>query len=131
MKRLILLLVIAASAVVAVHADVDLVVWQTDGTTTRIPLRSRPTFGCGDSIVVIRTADVEVEYPLAGLRKFTFADAEETSVTPLTKSDVKPARMVFDINGRPYSDPYTTLDDLPRGIWIVRDGDVSYKVVRR
>ena len=128
---LLLSLILAASLAVPASlsaADpVKMVVWQTDGNQTVLPLTDKPKVTCSDTVVVIKTDCVEVNYPLKKLRKFTFEIP--TSVHMLQAAPQE--RAVYDINGRLVTQEFDTFDDLPSGIYIVRDGSVTYKVMRR
>lgn len=104
-----------------------MMVWQTDGNQTILPLSAKPKVACSDTLVVITTDSVEVNFPLRKLRKFTFEIPTAVSVLPAAPQQ----RAVYDLNGRLVTKEFDTFDELPRGIYIVRDGEVTYKVMRR
>lgn len=124
-------IVLAASfaAPAALHAaePVKMIVWQTDGSQTILPLTDKPKVTCSDTLVVITTDSVEVNYPLKKLRKFTFEIPTSVAVLQAAPQE----RAVYDLNGRLVTQEFDTFDDLPRGIYIVREGEVTYKVMRR
>lgn len=104
-----------------------MIVWQTDGSQTILSLTDKPKVTCSDTLVIIKTDSVEVNYPLKKLRKFTF---EIPTAVPVLQAAPQ-GRAVYDINGRLVTQEFDTFDDLPRGIYIVREGNVTYKVMRR
>ena len=131
MKRVLFLFMAVLTVlpiVLRAAEPVRMIVWQTDGNKTVLPLSDKPTLTCSDTLVVIKTDSVEVRYPLKRLRKFTF---EEMPSSVMAMQILPAERAVFDINGRRVDGSYSTLDDLPSGIYIIREGSVTYKVLRQ
>jgi hypothetical protein len=123
----VLAVLLAVPAVLQAADPVKMIVWQTDGSQTILSLTDKPKVTCSDTLVIIRTDSVEVNYPLKKLRKFTF---EIPTAVPVLQAAPQ-GRAVYDINGRLVTQEFDTFDDLPRGIYIVREGNVTYKVMRR
>ena len=129
--RLRLFAVVAAGMMATTAlADTALTIWQTDGSTTVIALSEQPTFTFSDSVLVLRTAALEVEYPVAKLRKFTFGETPSAIETIRSVEDV---RVVFDLNGREVArgSKADDLEALPAGVYIVKENGVTFKMLKR
>ena len=117
--------------------DSKIVVWLNDGTKTEVLFNQAPEFVYADVVVSIANGGTELSWPLAQLKKFTFEDIQPS--TPTAVKDVKSAARldivrgcsVYDINGRLIKKRIDSLTELPRGTYIVKDGSVTTKVVRR
>ena len=137
-----MLTVLLACLAMAMHAqdtakDAKIVVWLKDGTKTEVLFNQTPEFVYADGVVSIANGGTELSWPLAQLKKFTFEDIQPS--TPTAVKDVKSAARldivrgcsVYDINGRLIKKRIDSLTELPRGTYIVKDGSVTTKVVRR
>lgn len=117
--------------------DAKIVVWLKDGSKTEVLFNQMPEFVYADGVVSIANGGTELSWPLAQLKKFTFEDIQPS--TPTAVKDVKSAARldivrgcsVYDINGRLIKKRIDSLTELPRGTYIVKDGSVTTKVVRR
>lgn len=132
-----------------------LVVWRTDGRKISYDLAERPkTFFTGNS-VEIRTVYVTVTYPLQSVQKYTFGDLANAVQSPLDNQQTivrqqdgrlqlenLPAGtpvLVYDASGKLLSrltaEQQTlidvNLDSYPNGVYLVKVGDVSYKIAKQ
>ena len=108
-----------------------MIVWLTNGETASVELSDKPKVTCSDTLVVVKTDSLELNLPLKQLQKFTFQEST-TAVMPLLMEPAAPQeRAVYDINGRLVTKEIDLLDELPQGIYIVRQGSLTYKVMRR
>lgn len=117
--------------------DSKIIVWLNDGSKTEVLFDDMPEFVYLDGTVSLKSEKTELSWSLAKLDKFTFEAAE--SVTDIKsvptqgkgKLDLAKGCAVYDLNGHLLKENVTSLSELPAGTYIVNDGSVTTKVIRR
>lgn len=117
--------------------DSKIIVWLNDGNKTEVLFDDMPEFVYQDGTVSLKSEKTELSWPLAKLQKFTFEAAE--SVTDIKsvpaqgkgKLDLAKGCAVYDLNGHLLKENVTSLSELLAGTYIVNDGSVTTKVIRR
>lgn len=123
-----------------------------DGTVHTYLLSNLPVVTMADNQLVITSNDATASYPLYTVKQYTFGDALAVS-TP--KEDVKIIRSadeliirgikestswgVFSMDGKRLSVPCTvensqmklTLTSLPAGIYLIKAGEVKFKITKK
>ena len=110
--------------------------WLNDGNKTEILFNQMPEFLYADGHVSVQNGSTQLSWPLSNLQKFTF---ENVASTPTDIKDVKTAAKldilkdcaVYDLSGRLIKKHIRSLSELPKGEYIIKDGNVTTKVVRR
>ena len=136
MKQPILTLLFTLLTVSVWASDAKIIVWLNDGNKTEILFNQIPEFLYADGHVSVQNGSTQLSWPLSNLRKFTF---ENVASTPTDIKDVKTAAKldilkdcaVYDLNGRLIKKHIRSLSELPKGEYIIKDGNVTTKVVRR
>lgn len=156
MKHLLVfvLLLLPFSMVKAEDADSRLVVWKTDGTKIVYSLSQQPKTTYTSDGIVITTSTVSVTYPLNQIVKYTYegiANGIESVISEggvLVTQDGYNFRFinlkentlvkVYSINGSLISTHKSeekqitiSLGDHVNGVYIIKAGDTSYKVIKR
>ena len=116
--------------------DAKIIVWLNDGNKTEILFTEMPEFLYADGNVSLQNGGTTMSWPLASLQKFTF---EAVAAPPTDIKDVKTAAKldiakgcaVYDLSGRLIKKQVNSLSELPAGTYILKDGSVTTKVVRR
>ncbi len=137
MKQTILTLLLTLFAVGTWAADAKIVVWLNDGNKTEVLFSQMPEFTYQDGNVAIQNGGTTLSWSLANLKKFTFegveqsipTDIKDTKTTP--KLDITKGCAVYDLNGRLIKKQIRSLSELPKGVYIIKDGNVTTKVVRK
>lgn len=117
--------------------DSKIIVWLNDGQTTEVLFNQMPEFVYQNGNVSITNGNTELSWPLAQLKKFTFEDIQPSTVTEIkdvkqsTRIDIVRGCAVYDINGRKIKSRINSLSELPKGTYIIKDGNVTTKVVRK
>ena len=133
----IVLLLSCFSAISTWAEDSKIIVWLNDGQTTEVLFNQMPEFVYQNSNVSITNGNTELSWPLAQLKKFTFEDIQPSTVTEIkyvkqsTRIDIVRGCAVYDINGRKIKSRIKSLSELPKGTYIIKDGNVTTKVVRK
>lgn len=139
MKQLFRLILMSCFALVttgAWAADAKIIVWLNDGNKTEVLFSQMPEFTYQDGNVSIQGSSTTLSWPLANLEKFTFENVGSTptdikDIKTAAKLDISKGCAVYDLNGRLLREQINSLSELPKGVYIVKDGDVTIKVVRK
>lgn len=137
MRAAAVLLLSLLTTTIAWAEDSKIVVWLNDGQTTEVLFNQMPEFVYQNGNVSITNGSTELSWPLAQLKKFTFEDIQPSFVTEV--KDVKSAPRidivrgctVYDMNGRIVKQHINSLSELPKGTYIIKDGSVTTKVIRK
>lgn len=142
-RRTILTLLIAFVSTMAwaqdMTAEAKIIVWQKDGNKTEVLFNQMPEFLYADGNVSVQNGGTALSWPLATLDKFTFEDVEKsvpavpTDVkdVPEPKLDITRGCAVYDLSGKLIKAKIRSLSELPKGTYIIKDGSVTTKVVKR
>lgn len=117
--------------------DAKIIVWQKDGNKTEILFNAKPEFVYADGNVTLQNGTTALSWPLANLEKFTFENIQESVQTDV--KDMKSQRLdilsdhcaVYDTNGHMLKKQIKSLSELPTGVYIIKNGNVTTKVVRK
>ena len=139
MKKILLFLLLAfltAGTWAQEAKDAKIIVWQKDGKTTEVLFNQMPEFTYADGAVSIQNGGTTLSWPLANLDKFTFEDIAPSIPTAI--KDAKNPRLdivngcaVYDLSGKLIKKQIRSLSELPNGTYILKDGSVTTKVVKR
>ena len=136
-KKTILTLLLTLFAVGMWAADAKIVVWLNDGSKTEVLFNQMPEFTYQDGNVSIQNGSTTLSWSLANLQKFTFEDIEDSKPTDIKdvkttpKLDIAKGCAVYDLSGRLVKRQIRSLSELPQGTYILKDGSVTTKVVKR
>ena len=139
MKKLILSL-LTLFAATASWADTALFVHQKSGGVVEYAFSEKPVVTYSEGYLVISAAEASVSYPLSNMDKFTFGEVDDQVTRIVAPVDVAPQPThIYSIDGKLMrtlqpSDNGTTsasLEGLPAGTYVVKNGKTSYKVLKR
>ena len=132
-----LLLMVAG---VASKAETALIVHQKSGGTVEYSFAEKPVVTYSGGYLVISAAEASVEYPLSNLQKFTFGEVSDNVTRIKAPAEAAPQpTYIYNISGilvrtlQPTEDGTTpaTLDGLPAGTYIIKNGKTNYKVNKK
>ena len=117
--------------------DAKIIVWFNDGNKTEVLFSQMPEFTYQDGNVSIQGSSTTLSWPLANLEKFTFEnvgssipnDIEDVKTT--SRLDIVKGCAVYDLSGKLIRKQIRSLSELPKGTFILKDGSVTTKVVKR
>ena len=136
-KKTILFLMLTLFGLGAWAADAKIVVWLNDGNKTEVLFNQMPEFTYQDGNVSIQNGSTTLSWALANLKKFTFEDIEQSNTTDIKdlkttpKLDITKGCAVYDLSGKLVKQQIRSLSELPKGTYILKDGSVTTKVVKR
>lgn len=136
MKQTILTLLFALIGLNVWADDAKIIVWLNDGNKTEILFTEMPEFLYADGNVSVQNGGTQLSWPLTNLHKFTFENVASTptdikDVKTAAKLDIAKGCAVYDLSGRLIKKQVNSLSELPAGTYILKDGSVTTKVVRR
>ena len=131
-----MVLLLAVLSSVGVWADdAKIIVWLNDGNKSEVLFADFPELTYADGYVSIssNSPSTTLSWPIEKLQKLTF----ENSITAIR--DVMAAGLdllsdrfdAYDLSGKLVKKQIKSLSELPRGEYIVKDGRVTIKVVRK
>lgn len=139
MKKLIFSL-FTLFAATAAWADTSLFVHAKTGDVLEIAFSEKPVVTYSEGYVVISASEATVSYPLSNLDKFTFGETSENITRITAPVDMAPQpTFIYSIDGKlmrtykPNEDgtTSTSLEGLPTGTYVIKNGKVSYKMLKR
>lgn len=115
-------------------------VYSKNGAVVTFSLSEKPVVTYSSNILVLTTQTTKVEYPLSDLEKVTFGDIE-SKVESISSSGISGdlTIRIYDLSGREIkaigsdkdvSSPQLLLDDLNEGTFIVKQGNITYKIIK-
>jgi len=135
-KKTFLTLLLAIFTASVWAADAKIIVWQKDGNTTEVLFNQMPEFRYADGNVSVQNGGTTLSWSLANLDKFTFEDIEPSIVTDVKevqkpKLDIVKGCAVYDLSGHLVKKQIRSLSELPKGTYILKDGSVTTKVMKK
>ena len=113
--------------------DPVIVIWLSDGSNQQVLFDEMPEFTFDNGVMTLKGEVTEMAWPLENLDKFTFSYVN-TGIRDVktTDLDILPDKMdVYDLNGRLVRQNLKSLSELPKGVYIIKNGRVTTKVVRK
>ena len=135
-RAAMLLLVMTLGNAGAMAQDAKgIVVWLHNGDKTNVLFTDMPEFSYADGYLTLQTTSspTTLSWPLEDVEKLTFEDIT-TGIGSIEGNglDIFSDKMeVYDLNGRLIKKGIKSLSELPKGVYIVKDGSVTIKVVRK
>lgn len=116
-------------------------VYSKSGSVVTYTFAEKPVVTYQDNVLVLTTEKVSVEYPLAELDKITFSDVE-SSVENITMSQPNGDGTVriYSVSGtlirtierrEDASDVQFSIENLSEGIYIIKQGTQTYKIIKQ
>jgi hypothetical protein len=139
MKKLFFSLLTLFAATVS-WADSALFVHQKSGGVVEYAFSEKPVVTYSEGYLVISVPEASVSYPLSNLQKFTFGDVDDQVTRIVAPVNTAPQpTYIYSLDGKlmrtlqPSEDGTTSasLEGLPSGTYVVKNGKTSYKVLKR
>ena len=140
MKKLFLSLLTLLAATVA-WAGTSLIVHEKDGSTVVFGFIEKPVITYSEGYLVVTAQERTVQFPMPNIQKFTFGEIDDDEITRITPpASVAPQpTYIYGIDGKlvrtlqPSGDGTTSasLNGLPAGTYVVKNGKTTYKVAKK
>jgi len=139
MKRLVLSLLTLFAAATS-WADSALFVHQRNGGVVEFAFSERPVVTYSEGNLIISAANASVTYPLENMQKFTFGEVDDDVTRIAAPANEKPQpTYIYSVDGKlmrtlkPGEGGKTSasVEGLPAGTYIVKNGKTSYKIQKK
>lgn len=140
MKRYLLCLLLSSVFLVQAFSQNTLNLFLKNGSSLSFVFTDKPVICYSADSLFMRTEHTHIEYPISELDRITFTNSEDKPESiNYYLADETSSVTIFDISGRIIStyedDGNHTLDisltGLENGIYIIRQGDKSYKITKQ
>ena len=121
-------------------AESALIVHQKSGGTVEYAFSEKPVVTYRDGYLVISGDGASVMYPMSNMHKFTFGEVSDlvTRIKAPTNEAPQPT-YIYNVGGilmrtlQPSEDGSTpaSLDGLPTGTYIIKNGNTNYKITKK
>jgi hypothetical protein len=131
-----MMLLLAVLSPIGVWADdAKIIVWLNDGSKSEVLFADMPELTYADGYVSIssNSPSTTLSWPIENLQKLTFENTS-TAIRDVraTGLDLLSEKFdAYDLSGKMVKKQIKSLSELPKGVYIVKDGDVTIKVVRK
>jgi hypothetical protein len=133
-RQVILSLLFACMGVNAWADDEPvIVIWLNDGSKMEIACEELPEFTYEDGVFTLLSEKTEISWPLEKLNKLTVSQMD-TAIRDIkaTGLDILSDHFAaYDLGGKLVKENLKSLSELPKGAYIIKDGRVTFKVVRK
>lgn len=135
-KKQILLALCFIGSCLSMSAQSVLQLHQKDGAVLKYAFSEQPSILPKQESIVVKTEKVQIEYPLARLDYFDFSQSADAIGTV---SIDKPLRdvTIYTLSGKLVKTSHAeegrqtvSTTDLPAGVYIVRNGNTSFKITK-
>ena len=137
-QRLFCLLAALLLAMGVSYGQNSLNVLLKDGGAFTYSFQEKPVVTYTETGVHLKTTSVEVDFPFSNLEKFTFDDDEADAICMVKTKDLPGDTRIFSLDGKllrtikaEEGSASFSLDDLPRGIYVIKNGNTTHKVSKR
>lgn len=112
-------------------------VHQKDGVVVKYGFSEKPTVTYTATGIHLATTKVEVDYPFVNLEKFTFSD-EANAINVLKTESTNDDVRIYNTNSmllktvkQSDGEASFSISELPNGIYIIKNGKTTYKIVKK
>lgn len=113
--------------------DPVIIIWLHDGSNQQVLFDEMPEFTLDNGVMTLKGEVTEMSWPLENLDKFTFGYVS-TGIRSVKASDldlISDQMSVYDLSGKMVKKQISSLSELPKGVYIIKNGRVTTKVVRK
>ena len=113
--------------------DPVIIIWLNDGNKTEVLFDEMPVFTYDNGVMTLKGEETELSWPLENLNKFTFSNVS-TGIRNVKTADLdilSDGCVAYDLNGRVVRQNLKSLSELPKGVYLIKNGRVTTKVVRK
>lgn len=138
MRKLLSLFFLVGLSVTMLHAQNTLNVHSKSGDVVSYAFAEKPVITYLNDVLVLTTLSTTVEYPLQDLLKLTFDD-DKSDIEVVTHRSESDMVRIYSVKGqllravKADEDGVTSLvlGEMAPGIYIVKNGSTSYKIVKK
>lgn len=137
-KKIILTLLLTLFAVGtwaqdATASEPAIIIWLNDGNKAQVLFSEMPVVTYDNGVLMLKGEETELSWPLENVNKFTIGNTG-TGIRNVKTTDLdllSDKLTVYDLNGRLVKQNIKSLSELPKGVYVIKNGSVTTKVVRK
>lgn len=110
-----------------------IIIWLNDGNKAQVLFSEMPVVTYDNGVLMLKGEETELSWPLENVNKFTIGNTG-TGIRNVKTADLdllSDKLTVYDLDGRLVQKDLKSLSELPKGVYIIKDGSVTTKVVRK
>lgn len=110
-----------------------IIIWLNDGNSQKVLFSEMPVVTYDNGVLMLKGEETELSWPLENVNKFTIGNAA-TGIRDVKTADLdllSDKLTVYDLNGRLVKKNVKSLSELPKGVYVIENGSVTTKVVRK
>lgn len=135
MRAAAVLLLSLLTTTIAWAEDSKIVVWLNDGNKSEVLFADMPelTYADGNVNIQSNSPSTTFSWPIENVQKLTFENLE-TGIRDIktTGLDLLSDHFdAYDLSGKIVRKGIKSISELPKGTYIIKDGKVTFKVVRK
>lgn len=135
MRAAAVLLLSLLTTTIAWAEDSKIVVWLNDGNKSEVLFADMPelTYADGNVNIQSNSPSTTFSWPIENVQKLTFENLE-TGIRDIktTGLDLLSDHFdAYDLSGKMVRKGIKSISELPKGAFIIKDGKVTFKVVRK
>ena len=114
-------------------SDPAIIIWLNDGNKAQVLFSEMPVVTYDNGVLMLKGEETELSWPLENVNKFTIGNAA-TGIRDVKTADLdllSDKLTVYDLNGRLVKKDVKSLSELPKGVYVIENGSVTTKVVRK
>ena len=120
------------------YAQNTLNIHQKDGTLVSYTFSEKPILTYTETGVHLKTSKVEIDFPMSNLEKLTFSDEVSNAISRVRTEGGNSDTHIYSIDGTLLKSIKNNLNatsfsinDLPEGIYLIKNGKATYKIYKR
>ena len=110
-----------------------IIIWLNDGSKTEVLFDEMPVVTYDNGVLMLKGEETELSWSLENVNKFTIGNAA-SGIRDVKTADLdllSDKLTVYDLNGRLVKKNVKSLSELPKGVYVIENGRVTTKVVRK
>ena len=110
-----------------------IIIWLNDGNSQKVLFSEMPVVTYDNGVLMLKGEETELSWSLENVNKFTIGNAA-SGIRDVKTADLdllSDKLTVYDLNGRLVKKNVKSLSELPKGVYVIENGSVTTKVVRK
>ena len=131
-QKLLFLLIALLPSAMGWAEDGKMTVWLSGDKTVQVLFSETPEITYADGNVTLKGTKTELTWPIEDVKRLTFDDdATDIEEVPAGLDILSDSYDAYDLDGKLVKQQVKSLSELPAGKYILKNGSVTIKVLRK
>lgn len=133
-QKLLFLLMFLLTSSMAWAEDGQMTVWLSGDKTVQVLFSEMPEITYTDGNVTLKGTTTELTWPIEDVKRLTFNDDDATDIEDVAAAGLdilSDSYDAYDLGGKLVKRQVKSLSELPAGKYILKNGSVTIKVLRK